>query len=117
MPPRVNPNEYLPLEELAKLLPGNPDRSTLWRRINRGVKAGDGVICFLKAARDGKKLYSSVAWWYEHVREVGLHDQLQRNRDAGNDTRRRRPPGKHLSDANTADTAEAANLAAAEAGW
>jgi len=115
--PAVDPTVLSALPALGKLLPGNPDRSTLWRRINRGVKAGDGVICFLRAARDGKKLYSSVAWWYEHIREVGLHDRIQRNRDAGNDTRRRRPPGKHLSDTDAVDTAEAANLAAESAGW
>ena len=115
--PAVDPTVLCTLLALGKCLPGSPDRSTLWRRINRGVKAGDGVICFLRAARDGKKLYSSVAWWYEHIREVGLHDQIQRNRDAGNDTRRRRPPGKHLSDTNAADAATDANLAASEAGW
>ncbi len=109
-----DPNQLHPLTDLGPLL--NKDRSTLYRRITRGVEAGDGIVCFLRSARDGNRYLSTVGWWEAHVREVGLHDEIQRNRDAGNDTRRS-PPGKHLSDTNPADAAEAANLAAAEAGW
>lgn len=92
-----DPNKLLTLTDLALLVnkelglpPGSPDRSTLWRRINRGVRAKNGTICFLKSSRDGKRSLSSWAFWLAHVREVGLHDELQRNADAGNDTRRRR---------------------------
>ena len=104
---RVDPNELLTLSDLANLLPGRPHATTLWRRAKRGVKAGDGTICFLKIARNGKTLLSTYAWWRAHVEEVGVRDNLQRTIDSADDHRRRRP-------CKDFDKAEAA---AVEAGW
>ncbi len=121
MSARVDPDKLVTLKELARLVnaelelpPGSPNKSTLWHRINDGVKAGDGTVCFLEVARDGKKLYSSLAYWHSHVREVGARDKAQRIADSADDTRRRRTPGKHLSNV---DAATDANLAASKAGW
>ena len=120
----LDPNKLDTLTNLALAInkelglpEGSPDRSTLWRRIHHGVRADDGTICFLKAARDGKKSLSCFAWWIAHVREVGARDEAQRIANSVDDTRRRRPPGKHLSTVDASEAAEAANLAAQDAGW
>lgn len=52
--------QMLTLSEAAKLIPGHPHPSSLWRWCRKGVKARDGQRIHLDHHRFGGRLFTSV---------------------------------------------------------
>jgi len=58
---------YLSLSQAAKVAPGRPSSSAIWRWCRRGVLARSGERIKLRHVRAGGKIYTTDAW----VREFG----------------------------------------------
>jgi len=54
--------QYITMTEAAKLAPGRPSTSCIWRWCRRGVKARDGQRVRLEHVRVGGMIYTTAAW-------------------------------------------------------
>lgn len=54
--------QYITMTEAAKLAPGRPSTSCVWRWCRRGVKARDGQRVRLEHVRVGGMIYTTAAW-------------------------------------------------------
>jgi len=70
----THPNEKLTLPQAAKLVPGRPHASTLWRWCRRGVKARDGVRVRLAHQRYGQRVFVTEAAIERFAAELAEHD-------------------------------------------
>lgn len=66
---------YLTLKEAARLAPGTPSASAVWRWCRKGLKARDGSQVTLKHVRVGREVYTSAAWLHAFFEAVATADQ------------------------------------------
>lgn len=52
-----DPTEYISLSEAARLVPGHPHASSLWRWARKGVKARNGETIRLEHRRIGARVF------------------------------------------------------------
>ena len=54
-------SEFITLAEAAKLAPGRPSASAIWRWARRGIKSRTGVRIKLHHVRAGRRVFTTVA--------------------------------------------------------
>lgn len=67
-------NERITLGQAARLLPGHPSPSSLWRWCRRGVKARNGERIRMRHVRVGGKLYIQANWLDEFSKRLAEAD-------------------------------------------
>jgi hypothetical protein len=100
---------YLTLKEAARLAPGKPSASAVWRWCRKGLTARDGSKVYLKHVRVGREVYTSAAWLHAFFEAVATADQAHfQAKDAiASDATRSvmtAPPPQGASDAHAAST-------------
>lgn len=66
---------YLTLSEAARLAPGTPSSSALWRWCRKGLRAKDGSTVFLRHVRVGRQVYTAATWLHQFFEAVAAADQ------------------------------------------
>lgn len=67
-------SDFVELAEAAKLCPGRPHASTLWRWARRGIKARNGQRIRLRHLRAGAKIYVRPSDIEEFFGEIARAD-------------------------------------------
>ena len=67
-------SERITLGQAARLLPGHPSPSSLWRWCRRGVKARNGEQIRMRHVRVGGKLYIQANWLDEFSKRLAEAD-------------------------------------------
>ena len=67
--------QYLTLSDAAKLAPGRPSTSCLWRWCRKGVKAKSGVTVRLQHARFGGRVFTTSLWLDDFGKAVAEADR------------------------------------------
>jgi hypothetical protein len=61
----ATPVDYISMTQAAKLAPGRPSATTVWRWAMRGVKLRSGDRLHMQSVRFGGKVFTTVAWLTE----------------------------------------------------
>lgn len=66
--------EYILLSKAAKLSPGRPHTSAIWRWCRKGLKSRSGENIRLRHIRVGGKIYTTVEWLQDFFTTVAESD-------------------------------------------
>ena len=67
-------DDRLPLAQAAKILPGRPHASSVWRFCRKGIKARNGERVYLRHERWGGVIYTSGQWLQEFAERLAAAD-------------------------------------------
>jgi hypothetical protein len=69
------PSDYIDLCMAAKLFPGDPSASCIWRWCRKGCKSRSGRRVYLSHQRVGGKLYITREWAAQFLDDLASEDQ------------------------------------------
>lgn len=75
IPHEESATQYLTLTDAAKLAPGRPSTSCLWRWCRKGVKSKSGVTVRLQHARFGGRVFTTSEWLDDFGKAVAEADR------------------------------------------
>ncbi len=76
----MDPNQYLTTGQAAKLIPGKPCATTVWRWCTSGWKAANGAKVKLQCAKFGKKIFTTKEWIEDFGKACADSDSLEVSR-------------------------------------
>jgi len=66
--------QYLSLSQAAKIVPGTPHPSSIWRWCRYGVRARNGKRIRLRHSRAGSRVYTTERWLDEFFEATAAAD-------------------------------------------
>lgn len=82
-------DELISLSKAAKLIPGRPSASAIWRWARRGILARSGERLRLEHIRLGTRVYTTEAWVRDFGRRVAEADAHHFNKVVTSNARER----------------------------
>jgi len=102
------PTLYLTLAQAARLMPGTPAPSTIWRWARKGIAAADGGRVRLQHVRMGRRVFTTGQWLAKFGREVADRDVARFASDHVTPPQRI-PPGERSAAQRESDASAAVN--------
>jgi len=73
-PTVTDPSDYISFTQAARLAPGKPHPSAIWRWARRGIQARNGERVKLQHIRAGRRCFTTAAWLDDYTRRLTAAD-------------------------------------------
>ncbi len=70
----ISPTDYLTVAQAARLIPGKPHPSAVWRWCRRGIVARNGVRIRMRHGRAGCRIFTTREWMSAYFEALAQAD-------------------------------------------